>query len=85
MRWVIFGILAAVAFAFLDLFEKLSSFQNPFYSTILIFAVATILFVPLAIKSKKEKINIYWFLFSGIFSGIGTLFLLYALMENFLY
>lgn len=84
MKWAVFGVLAAITFAFLDLFEKLSSFQDPFYSGIIIFAVSTALFVPFALRLKNEKINVYYFLLSGVFSGIGNLFILYTLLNNFL-
>lgn len=80
--WLIFGILSSLIAGLWGLFDKLSSFQNSFVSTIILYSTATLLsFLLFVIFTKKLKFSKYGFL-AGASAGIGTLFLLYSLMKN---
>ena len=82
MKWLWYGIAAAVFFGFWGLFDKLSAFQDIFASNFILYSAAfavAILFVLFAGRIKFSKYS----LLSGIFAGIGNFFVLYALVKNF--
>jgi hypothetical protein len=83
MKWLIYGIFAAILFGFWGLFDKLSASLNPFTSNIIIYLTAFILACFMIMKTKKIQFSKYSFL-AGLFAGIGNFFVLYALLKNLL-
>ena len=81
MRWLIYGIIAAILFGFWGLFDKLSSSINPFTSNLLLYISAVIVIIITLMFTRKLKFSKYSVL-AGIFSGIGDLTLFYALLTN---
>jgi drug/metabolite transporter (DMT)-like permease len=83
MRWLLYGIFAALLFGLWGLFDRLSSQLNPFTSNIIMYFVALLVVAVMLVWNKKFRFSKYSIL-SGIFAGIGNFFVLYALMNNFL-
>lgn len=83
MKWLIYGILASILFGLWGFFDKLSTFLNPFTSNLIIYISAFILALTLITAIKKIKFSKYSLL-AGIFAGVGNLFVLYALLKNYL-
>jgi len=81
MKWLIYGILAAILFGLWGLFDKLSANINPFVSNIVLYSAALAIVIIMLLFARKFSFSKYGFI-SGIFAGIGNFFVLFALLKS---
>jgi len=80
--WLISGIFATLFFGFYGLFVKLSTFQQPLISNLIIYGTATLSGIILTLITKNKVVFSMEGFLSGISSDIGALIMLYLLISN---
>ena len=81
-NWFFMGILSTLCFAFYGFFGKLSEFQHPLVTNLIIYATASICGIPLIIANRRGfRFSKSGFL-SGVASNIGAIIMLYTLISN---
>ncbi|MCX6742111.1 MAG: hypothetical protein NTX24_02970 [Candidatus Pacearchaeota archaeon] len=84
MKWLWFGIIGVLISGLWGLFDKLSGFQNPFASNLILYSTAILSgFLLFVLFSKKLRFSKYSLL-AGLFAGVGNFFLIYSLVKNYL-
>ena len=84
MKWLIYGILSAILFGLWGLFDKLSAFQNPVISNVMVYLAALLFsFTVVIIANRRIRFSGYG-LVAGIFGGTTNFLLLNALLNNYL-
>jgi hypothetical protein len=82
VNWLFTGVLATVFFGFYGLFGKLSIFQNPVISNLMIYVTAVSCGVILILATRKRVLFSLEAFLSGISSGIAALTVLHLLVSN---
>src|SRR5208337_95045 len=82
MNWLLVGCLATLAFGSYGLFSKLSVFEHPTLSNLVIYGTAVICGIVLVAVTKSGVMFSKESFLSGISSNIGALIMLYSLVSN---
>ena len=82
VNWLFTGVLATVFFGFYGLFGKLSIFQNPVISNLMVYVTAVSCGIILILATRKRVLFSLEAFFSGISSGIAALTVLSLLLSN---
>ncbi|MGD0422064.1 MAG: hypothetical protein ABSA92_01260 [Candidatus Bathyarchaeia archaeon] len=82
MNWLLVGCLATLSFGSYGLFSKLSAFEHPTVSNLVIYATATICGIVLLVVTGSGVIFSKESFLSGISSNIAALTMLYSLVSN---
>jgi len=81
-NWLFMGVLSTLCFAFYGFFGKLSEFQHPLVTNLIIYATASICGIVIVIAEKRgfrfSKIGVL----SGVTSNFGAMTMLYTLVSN---
>ncbi len=83
MNWFAKAVLATIFLGFFGLFDKLSTFQDPVISNLIIYFTCTVIFLIFILISRKKLVFSKEAFLSGIFAGVAGLTLLYSLVSNF--
>lgn len=82
MKWLIYGALSAILFAFWGLFSKLSSFQDPIITNFfLIFATVLTCGILIPVTQRKLKFSKLGGI-AGVFGGLQSIVILISLLQN---
>jgi hypothetical protein len=82
MNWLLTALLATIFFAFFALFSRLSTFQNPLISNVIICSTLAICGILLGLTMDGKKSFSKEAFFSGVLSNLGLLAMLYMLVSN---
>jgi hypothetical protein len=82
VNWLVTAIFATLFFGFYGLFTKLSAFQHPVVSNLVIYVTATMCGIVLASATKRKVLFSMEAFVSGISSDIAVLTMLYTLASN---
>jgi len=82
INWLLVGCLATFSFGSYGLFSKLSTFQNPILSNLIIYGTAASCGIILVGVTKSGAAFCKESFLSGIASNIGALIMLYLLVSN---
>jgi len=80
-RWLAAGILSTLCFAFYALFSKLSTFQSPLTTNLIICVIIAICGLSYGLSAKKLRFSRESAI-SGIFANIAIVVMLFALVSN---
>ena len=82
VNWLFVGVLSTIFFAFYGLFGKLSAFQHPLVTNLIIYTTAATCGILIVLTTKRRVAFSREGFLSGITSNIASMTMLYTLASN---